>query len=276
MLRLIHQIFAYRELLWSLVQRDLKARYKVATLGFLWSLIRPLFTMVILTIVFSKVFRFPIDMNVSYPLYLLCALLPWGFHITGVNNAANSLLHNANLIKKVKLPREVFPVSAVIAEFINLLLSFIVLFVFLIIFRVPFSLFILWLPILLAIQFIFIIGLGLITSALNVFFRDTVAILDAIMTAWFYLTPIFYPISLAKQHLPEPFYNLFLLNPLVPLITGYRKALLGNSYTTNATFGPVFSEWFWFLGITAGIAFITLWFGIIIFRSFDSQFVDEL
>jgi ABC-type polysaccharide/polyol phosphate export permease len=276
MFRLIRQLIQYRELLWSLVQRDLKARYKVATLGFLWSLIRPLFTMIILTIVFSKVFRFPIDMTVPYPLYLLCALLPWGFHVTGVNNAANSLLHNANLIKKVKLPREVFPVAAVIAELINLLLSLIVLFIFLIIFRVPFSLFILWLPILLMIQFIFIAGLGLITSALNVFFRDTVAILDAIMTAWFYLTPIFYPISLAKQHLPEPFYNLFLLNPLVPLITGYRKALLGNSYNTPITFGPIFSEWLGLLGITAGIALITFWLGIMIFRHFDSKFVDEL
>ncbi|MCX7918802.1 MAG: ABC transporter permease [bacterium] len=276
MLRLIQEMIVYRELLWSLVQRDLKARYKVATLGFLWSLIRPLFTMVILTIVFSKVFRFEIDMNVVYPLYLLCALLPWGFHVTGINNATHSLIANANLIKKVKLPREVFPLSAIIAELINLLLSFIILFIFLIIFRVPISWSIFWLPLLLLIHFIFITGLGLITASINVFFRDTAAILDAIMTAWFYLTPIFYPISLAKQHLSEPFYNLYLLNPLVPLITGYRKALLGNEYNTMATFGPSFNEWVWFLGITFAIALIILWFGIIIFRSLDSRFVDEL
>ncbi|MDI6783573.1 MAG: ABC transporter permease [bacterium] len=276
MVQLIRQLIQYRELLWSLVQRDLKARYKVAVLGFIWSLLRPLFTMVILYLVFSVVFRFEIDMNVPYPLYLLCALLPWGFHVTGVNNAANSLLHNANLIKKVKLPREVFPIAAIVAELINSLIAFIILFIFLVIFRIPVTVYLLWLPILLFIHFIFITGLGLATAALNVFFRDTSAILDAIMTAWFYLTPIFYPVSLAKQHLPEPFYQLFLLNPLVPLVTGYRKALLGNSYNTAVTFGPSFSEWLGFLGITSLVAITIFWLGIVIFRHFDSQFVDEL
>lgn len=276
MIRLLQQLYQYRELLWSLVQRDLKARYKVAVLGFLWSLLRPLFTMVILTIVFSVVFRFPIDMNTPYPLYLLCALLPWGFHITGINNATNSLLNNANLIKKVKLPREVFPIAAIFAELINLFLSFFILFIFLLIFRIPVTIYLLWLPVLLLIHLIFVMGIGLATSALNVFFRDTAAILDAIMTAWFYLTPIFYPISLAKQHLPEKFYMIFLLNPLVPLFTGYRKILLGNSYNTPLTFGPSFSEWLGYLGITSLLALIIFWLGIVIFRHFDSQFVDEL
>lgn len=263
-------------MLWSLVQRDLKARYKVAVLGFFWSLLQPLFTMVIFTIVFSVVFRFPIDMNVPYSLYLLCALLPWGFHVTGVNNATNSLLYNANLIKKVKLPREIFPIAAICAELVNLLLSFIVLFIFLLIFRVPFSIYLLWLPVILFIHFLFILGLGLITSALNVFYRDTVAVLDAVMAAWFYLTPIFYPVSLARQHLSGKFYYLFLLNPLTPLVTGYRKALLGNSYNTTMTFGVNFSEWVGFLGITCLIALIILWIGISIFRHYDSQYVDEL
>jgi lipopolysaccharide transport system permease protein len=276
MVSLLRQLFLYRELLWSLVQRDLKARYKVTALGFLWSLLRPLFTMIILTIVFSVVFRFPIDMNTPYPLYLLCALLPWGFHISGVNNATNSMLQNANLIKKVKLPREIFPISAIVAELINLLLSLLILFIFLLIYRMPITIYILWLPVLLLIHLIFVSGMGLITAALNVFFRDTAAILDAIMTAWFYLTPIFYPISLAKQHLSEPVYRLFLLNPLVPLFTGYRKILLGNSYNTTMTFGPSFSEWISFLGITTLASLLILWLGIMVFRHFEDRFVDEL
>src|SRR5579863_5179971 len=113
------EIIKHRELIWNLVKRDLKARYKVSVLGFLWSLLRPLFMMLIFTIVFSKMLKWDIRMNFPYPIFLLCAILPWQFLTGALNSGAHCLLSNESLIKKVYLPREIFPIASVLAELVN-------------------------------------------------------------------------------------------------------------------------------------------------------------
>lgn len=271
------KLFDYRELLINLVKRDLRARYKVTVLGFFWSLIRPLFTMVILYLVFSKIFRWKIDMEVPFPFFLLCAILPWGFVIHSLYNAANSLVGNANLIKKTKLPREVFPLSAVLAELINLILSLGMLFIFLLFFGIKPSVWLFFLPVILLIHFILVFGLALVVSSLNVFYRDTLALMDLFLMAWFYLTPIFYPVSMVAAHIKKFWYQLYLLiNPLTPLFTGYRKVLLANKFSSLKVFGADFKEWLLYLAVAFLISVVILFVGTIIFRHFDSRFVDEL
>ena len=127
----LQSIAKHHELILSLVQRDLKARYKVSVLGFLWSLLRPLFMMVVFTVVFSRIFRWDIRMDAPYSLFLLTAILPWQFLTNSISASANTLLANESLIKKVYLPREVFPLSIVLSELINFLLSLVVLIPFL-------------------------------------------------------------------------------------------------------------------------------------------------
>ena len=269
-------VIQHHELIWNLVKRDLKARYKVSVLGFLWSLLRPLFMMVIFTIVFSQMFRWDIHMHAPYPLFLLCAILPWQFLAGSLNNGAQCLLSNESLIKKVSLPREVFPIATMLAELINFGLSIIVLIPFLIVFRIGFSFWLIWVPILLLIEIIIVLGFTFLVSSLNVFFRDTLAILDLFLMAWFYLSPIFYPVSLVQQHASQTIYNIYLLNPMTSLLTGFRKAFLANGFIPSSGFGYDFHEWITFLGISTLIAVIIFIMGWFVFHAFDKKLVDTL
>jgi lipopolysaccharide transport system permease protein len=222
-------LIRYRELVRNLVIRDLKARYKNSVLGFVWCLVNPLLMMVVFTIVFTVMM--PNNTIDKFPVFILCALLPWNWFSTSVTGAINSIVGNASLVKKVYFPREVLPLSVVLSSLINFLLALTVLFVMLFFFNVRLTPWALLLPLVIFIQLVFTAGLALILSTLNVFYRDTGVIMEVVLLAWFFLTPIFYPIDIIPHHRVIWGMSLNLhrlvwwLNPMASLIATYRVIL---------------------------------------------------
>ena len=219
------RLVKYSWLLQVLVERDLKIRYRRSFLGYLWSVLNPLLMMIILTIVFSNMFRFDIP---QYPVYLLAGQLIFGFYSEATSMAMGSILGGAALIKKVYLPKYIFPLSRVISSFTSMLLSMIALFIVIIATDVTFSITIILLPFILVQVLVFCIGMGLLLSVLVVFFRDVQYLYSIFLTAFNYLTPIFYPESL----LPEWLRELLVFNPLYNYIKFFRKITIYGQWPT--------------------------------------------
>ncbi len=219
MLGRISEVIRYRELIRNLVARDLKVRYRNSVLGFLWCLGNPLLMMTVFTVVFTILMPNGIE---KYPVFILCALLPWNFFSSAVMDSVHSIVGNAHLIKKVYFPREVLPISVVLSNLVNFLLALIVLFAMLLIFRVRLTPWALLLPAIIFIQVLFTLGLAFILSTLNVFYRDTGIIMEAVMLAWFFLTPIFYRI---EDLVPQYARLMYWVNPMASLISSYRIIL---------------------------------------------------
>lgn len=232
------ELYRYRDLVLNLILRDLKARYKSSVLGFLWTLLNPLGMMLVFTAVFTLILPSRIE---RYPLFLLCGLLPWNFFSAGVMVGINSITGNANLVKKVYFPREVLPISSVLANLVNFLLGLLVLFAVLLAFRSPLSPWLWLLPLVILIQTCFVLGIALVLSAVNVFYRDTNMIMDVVMLAWFFLTPVVYPVTALPQTyqlggIPLNVHRLmYILNPMASLIAAYRD-LLYWGYRTDLDF----------------------------------------
>jgi lipopolysaccharide transport system permease protein len=253
----LSELAEYRGLIHNLVLRELKARYKNSVLGFFWSLLNPLAMMLVFTAVFT--FMMPNNQIPMYPIYILCGLLPWNFFSAGVMTSVGSIVGNSGLVKKVYFPREVLPIAGVLAQLVNFLLALVVLFAALIIFQGRFSPWLWMLPIVIFMQTCFILGLALILSTLNVFYRDTAMVMDVVMLAWFFLTPVFYPLEILPRE-----YELFgiiwdvhrlmyILNPMASIINTYRDLLYWGVYTqvdfflrTAATSGAVLVFGYWF------------------------------
>jgi len=280
---MISELIRSRELVFTLVKRDLKVRYKASTLGFLWSFGRPLFLMIIMVAVFSHIVK--ISTDIPYPLHLLTGLLPWMFLTGGLLDAQGSIIHNSNVVKKVYLPTATFPAATVISHLIHLLLAFTILFAFIL----GYTLFydaavfpsweIVFLPLIVAIQFVMILGLALVLSSLNVFYRDVGSISDIVLTAWFYLTPVIYPVQKAREELRGMFgtdlvYYLYLCNPMTPITVAYRRVL----YSRHLSVAPEVSDATLLLGlgISATFAVGVFFFGAWLFRRLSPQFADEL
>ena len=222
-------MFRYRDLVRNLVARDLKVRYKNSVLGIVWSMLNPLGMMLVFTVVFTVLIpNNPIE---RFPIFLMCGLLPWNWFSGSVVGSIYSVVSNASLIKKVFFPREVLPMSVVLANFVHFVLALIVLFGLMVFFQSPFTQWILLLPVLIVIQLLFTLGLAFFLSAVNVYYRDTAQIMDVLMLAWFFLTPIFYSTDLIPQTkemfgLVVPVQRLaYILNPMASLIASYRVIL---------------------------------------------------
>ena len=231
----LRDLYRFRALLYYLVVRELRARYKNSVLGFLWSLLNPLLMMLVFTVVFSLLNP---NSSVERPaIYILCGLLPWNYFSAGVMTSIGSIVGNSNLVKKAYFPREVLPISSVLAQLVNFLLAFVVLFVLLLIFQTNFSPRLWMLPFVIVLQTSFIIGVALLLSAVNVYYRDTMMIMDVVILAWFFLTPVFYPLDI----LPRSYewfgleWNvhrlMYILNPMASLINTYRDLLYLGAYT---------------------------------------------
>jgi len=231
MIAKIREVWGYRELIENLVVRDLKVRYKHSVLGFVWSLLNPLLLMLVFTVVFTLML--PNTTIPKFPVFVLCALLPWNFFNTAVMSALNSIVQSGHLIKKVYFPREILPISTVFSNFVNFLLALPVLFLLMAVFGVPFTANLFYLPLIMLVQIAFTIGIALILATLNVFYRDTGVIMEVIMQAWFFLTPIFYPAELLPEWgqvwgLALPVRRLtYILNPMASIIASYRSVLYG-------------------------------------------------
>ena len=213
----LREIVAYRDLLWNLILRDLKARYKSSVLGYFWSLVNPLLLMTVFTILFKVFLKSPIP---NFPVFIIVGLLPWNFCATSVSGAVSSITSQGALIKKVYFPRELIPISLVIANLINYLLALPAMIGLMLVLNAHFEWPALLFPLIALIQTIFLLGLALFLSSLNVFFRDTQVIIEVLLTAWFFLTPVFYRLG---DIVDERWARLVRwLNPMASLVDFYR------------------------------------------------------
>jgi lipopolysaccharide transport system permease protein len=256
----LRELVEYRELLYFLVWRDVKVRYKQTILGVGWAIIQPFFTMVVFSIFFGRLAKMPSD-GIPYPIFSYAALVPWTFFANGLNNASNSLVSGANLIRKVYFPRLAMPVATVLSGVIDFVLSFIMLLGMMLYYRIIPTANILWLPFLLMLALVTSLGVSLWLSAMNVQFRDVHYIIPFLTQFWLFATPIAYPSSL----LSEPWRTLYGINPMVGVVEGFRWALLG----TNTAPGPI-------VIVSSAAAILLLVSGALYFRRMEKTFADVI
>ena len=223
------QLYRYRDLVRTLVARDLKVRYKNSVLGIVWSMLNPLGMMLVFTVVFTILI--PNSTIDRFPIFVMCGLLPWNWFSGSVIGSIYSVVNNASLVKKVFFPREVLPLAIVLSNLVHFMLALVVLFAMILLTGTPLTHWVLLLPLLIAIQFVFTMGLGFFLAAINVHFRDTAPIMDVLMLAWFFLTPVVY----STDSIPEirmmfgyavPVQRLaYILNPMASLVASYRVIL---------------------------------------------------
>jgi len=252
------ELWEYRELLYFLIWRDIKVRYKQTVLGAAWAIIQPLFTMIVFSLFFGQLGKMPSD-GVPYPIFSFAALVPWTFFANGLSQSSNSLIGSSNLITKVYFPRLVVPLAAVLSGIVDFAVSFVVLLGMMFFFGIVPTLNFLWLPLLLLLAFITSLGIGLWFSALNVEFRDVRYLVTFVTQLWLFATPIAYPSSM----LPEPWRTLYGLNPMTGVVEGFRWALLG----TNSAPGPL-------IAVSSVVAVVILITGTFYFRRMERTFAD--
>ena len=209
----------FTPLLRELVVRDIKVRYRHSALGLVWTVLNPLLMMVVITIVFSTLFKQNIP---NFPIYYLSGSLIFAFNSESTTTALNSIISNASLIKKVYIPKYLFPLSNVLSGLVNLGFSLIAMFIVMLITDAPFHATLLLLPIPIFYTFLFSVGLGILLSAVTVFFRDIAHFYSVFILAWTYFTPIFYPVEI----LPDAAMKLMQLNPMYHLVTYMRSIVL--------------------------------------------------
>jgi lipopolysaccharide transport system permease protein len=226
----LKDLWEFRELLGIFVWRDLKVRYRQTVIGVLWAIIQPILTMVIFSIFFGQLAKVPSD-EIPYPIFSYAALVPWTFFANTINQASNSLVNSADMIKKIYFPRLTLPISAMLAGFVDFFLAFIILLGMMLYYGFVPTINILWFPVFIILAIATSLGVSLWLSALNVQFRDVRYMIPFITQAWLFATPVAYPSSL----LSEPWRTLYGLNPMVGVVEGFRWALLG----TDTAPGPM-------------------------------------
>ncbi len=246
------------DLLANLVRAELTARYKTTTLGILWFVLNPLFTMLILVVVFERLIRLNIE---NYPVFVLSALLPWTFFQMGLVNASSSISRSAGLVKRVRVPRMFIPLSAVLASLVHFLMSLVVLFALMAALRAPVTRTVLWLPAVILVQLVFLVGASLLLSSVAVVYRDVEYALEPALRALFYLTPSFYPLS----YVPQRWLRWYLLNPMAGLVETYREILLHG--TLPATIVLV-------MPVITSAAMLAL--GFVVFQRTEAHFDDHV
>lgn len=212
------RLFRYRDLVRNLVVRDLKVRYRRSTVGFVWTMLQPLLTMMVLTAVFSAIFRFDLP---NYPVYALSGIMFWNFFSQSITASMNSLRGNAQLFTKVPVPKEVFPVATVIAGVINLALALVPLFAILLVTGHPIRVAALFLPVAILLAALFTLGAGLLLSPLAIVFHDTVEMVGVLMTLFMYLTPLFYPMDIV----PDEYRWVVRFNPIRSVLEVFRDPI---------------------------------------------------
>ncbi len=260
MITYVHDLLQYRELLYFLVLREIKAKYKQTVLGVAWSILQPLCMMTVFTVVFSFFARLPSD-GVPYALFAYCALLPWQFFAGVLGRGIGSLLSNNNLVQKVYFPREIIPFAITISATVDFAIGGGVFLGLLWYYNVPLGLYSFAIIPVFIIQTIFVVGLILVLSPLNVFYRDVGHVMPLLIQLWMYATPIIYPVSLV----PERLRSFYFLNPMAGVIDAYRKILLHNT-------APDFTA----LSIAALVSCATFAAGLLYFKRVEFRLADVI
>lgn len=256
----LSDLVEYRELLFFLVWRDVKVRYKQTVLGAAWAILQPFIAMVIFSIFFGRVAKIPSD-GIPYPIFAYSAMVPWLFFANGLNTASNSLVSGAGLIKKVYFPRLVMPIASVLSGVVDFMLAFSVLLLMMMYYHIYPTLNVLWLPLFLLLALATSLGMALWLSAMNVQFRDVRYVVPFLVQIWFFLTPIVYPSSM----LPEPWRAVYGLNPMAGVIESFRWALLGVNTAPGST-----------VVVSALAAVVLLISGAYYFRRMEKTFADVI
>lgn len=253
-------LWRYRELFQVLAWRDLSVRYKQTAIGLLWALIRPLLTMLVFTVIFGRIAKLPSDGSAPYALMVLAGMLPWTFFSTGLSEASNSLINNANLISKVYFPRLIVPTASIVVAFVDFLISFVILVALMAWYDFAPSWRILVLPIFVLLAFLASMGPALWITSLNVSYRDFRFVIPFVMQFGLYVSPV----GFSSNIIPEQWRLLYSLNPVVGVIDGFRWCILGGESQLYLP-GVAMS--------LCGVAFF-LWLGIGRFRRMEKSFAD--
>ncbi|MCQ2467316.1 MAG: ABC transporter permease [Clostridia bacterium] len=262
---MLKEIWDYRQMIISLVRKDLRGRYKGSVLGFMWTFINPLFQLIVYSFVFSTILRSNIE---KYYLFLFVALIPWIFFSAAITGGSTSVLSQKDLVKKIYFPREVLPIAYVTSCFVNMLLCFIVVFVVVFISGTKLSILgLVYLPIVMIVEYILALGIAMITSAVTVYFRDLEHILGIISMAWMYFTPVVYSQDLILDSgMPEKFKFLFMhVNPMTSIINAYRTILYYGAAPDMSTLVEA---------VFLGVIFLVV--GLLIFSKLKKHFAEEL
>lgn len=257
-MNLFKELYQYRELLKTNIKKEFRGKYKKSSLGVLWSFINPLLQLLVYALVFPFILRVNVE---HYTTFMIVALIPWNFFATVVGNAAPIIVNNANIVKKVYFPRIILPISTVTSGLVNFLISCILIICALFISGVGFSIYILYLPLIILIQYLLTLGISFILSSITVYLRDLEYVINAIMMLWFYLTPVLYDSSL----IPTKFQFIYNLNPMTPIINSYRDVLY---YHVSPPLMTIL-----ILGI---VVVLILILGYFIFKKCEKNFAEEI
>lgn len=258
----LRALWQYRELLYFLVWRDVKVRYKQTALGVLWVILQPLASMGVFTLLFGVLLNAPSG-EVPYPVFALAGLLPWSYFATALTRASSSVINSANLVSKIYFPRLVIPLSAALAGLVDLAVGMLVFVALMVVYRVAPTVTLLLLPLLLLLAMVTALGFGLWLSALNVRYRDVGYLAPFVVQLWMYLTPVVY----ASTLIPERWRFLLSLNPMTAVVEGFRRALLGPG-VSDVSLSPVL------VSISVAVALAVLVSGLVFFRTTERTFAD--
>lgn len=248
----------YSFLLANLIQKDFKVRYRNMSLGVLWSLLNPLVTMSALTFVFTWIFP---TSQPKYPVFLLCGLVPFNFFTLAWSTSTSSLIENGAIIRRVPIPREAVPIATVFGNCLHLLIQIGLLLAFTLAFGLGVNRYWLWLPVVWALEIMFVCGLGLISAAMNVYIRDTRYVVESINTLLFWVVPIFYSFS----SIPERFHVIYRFNPVAALVFALRNILIESTAPAPSLL----------INLT-GVSLVTLAIGLTVFHRLKDNFYDYL
>jgi lipopolysaccharide transport system permease protein len=265
----VRALYTHRQLLQDFAWREIRARYKGSIFGFAWNFLNPLLQLVVYYVLFGVLLRIPVvsatgaEPSYGYAVFLFTGLLPWTFFASALQGGANSVVNNANLVKKVRLPLQILPASSVLSSLLHFLLSMVVLGVVLIVGRVQPHATLIWVPLLICVQLVMNLGFAYLLASAAVFFRDTLHILGIVLMLWYFLTPVIFPLESFAGRPRE--YFLLHLNPMTPIITGYQRAILDGV--------PPKLEWLLYALAFAALAFVI---GLAIYRRSSDAFEEEL
>ncbi|MBI2061491.1 MAG: ABC transporter permease [Nitrospirae bacterium] len=254
------EIWNYRELLYFLIWRDIKVRYKQTAIGAAWAIIQPFFTMVVFSLFFGKLARIPSD-GQPYPVFSYVALLPWTYFSNALSQSTQSIVSHQNLITKIYVPRLILPLSSVVSGLVDLAIAFGMLLLLMVYFRVAPTAAVWTLPLFILLAMMTALGVGLWLCALNVKYRDVRYVLGFLVQFWMFATPVVYPASLV----PEKWRTLYGLNPMAGVVEGFRWALLGTPHPAGGL-----------IAVSTAVVLAVLAGGLLYFRRMERTFADVI